>query len=216
MTDEQRVPAEYAFLLILRAEGRNISNSEMDELYHVRLVSPNYEKLNADGLVFTDKEKKPYRHRITEKGLAALRRPLPAEAGPGEERGAGAKRARGETKQLYWAAAVAQQRYIQNLRIDRDGAEPVDEEPVDLEGRVRETYAKLAGRAGAWVDLAALRPFFREVPKDELDKVLVHMLDASEVELEPDPLRGRVGPAQQEAAVRVNGEDRHKLAIGRP
>lgn len=221
MKDEQPVPAEFAFLLILRAEGGELSNTEMDRLYRVRLVSPNYEKLNAepDRLVFTDREHKPYRHRLTPAGLAAISGELPLD-GLQPEEGAkatrGGKRARGETKQLFWAAAVAQQRYVLRLGAGRIGPEPIVADPADLAARIRAAYAELAGRPGAWVDLTDLRPLLSDVPKDELDKALVHLLEASEVNLEPDPLRSRVGAAQRAAAVRVDGEDRHKLAIGRP
>jgi hypothetical protein len=53
--------ADYAYLVILQAEGREISNSEMHESYEVRLTSPDYEKLNADGYVASETKRRPYR-----------------------------------------------------------------------------------------------------------------------------------------------------------
>jgi hypothetical protein len=200
------LPAEYAFLMILKAEGRQLSNTEMERLYKVRLISPAYEKLNSEGWVTSDTKHKPYRHEITAKGLRTLSAELPADA----DRVEGREKRSPREKQL-WAGMVAQQKLI----LGAHGG-PKNDGPADLESRIRETYAMLAGTHGAWVDLAALRPFFRDVTKDELDKALVHMLDAREVNLEPDPLRSRIGAAQRAAAVRVDGEDRHKLAIGRP
>ncbi|MEU4242600.1 hypothetical protein [Actinoplanes sp. NPDC026619] len=220
MIAEPPVPAEYAYLIILQAEDRELSNTEMDELYKVRLVSPTYEKLNSDGWVASDTKRRPYRHAITAKGRKALTGALPIDASLAEE---GEKRSRGE-KQLFWASTVAQQKLILSLQAGGSKAEPVAEpvvepvaeDPADLEGRIRGAYLKLAGSNGAWVDLVALRTYFRDVSKEVLDKALVMMFEARQARLEPDPLRSRIGAAQRAAAVHVDGEDRHKLAIGRP
>jgi hypothetical protein len=200
--DAELAPAEYAFLIILKAEGRELSNTEMDRLYHVRLVGDDYAKLNGGGYVASDTNGRPYRHAITADGLRALAEPLAIDA---DRVDAGQRRSPKE-KQL-WAAVVAQQNEIARSR--------VAEEPADLDGRIRAAYATLAA-PGEWVELADLRPLLRDVSKDELDKALAQMLDARDVRLEPDQLGHRVGAKRRNAAVTIDGEDRHKLAIGRP
>jgi len=203
--------ADYAFLIILKAQGREISNTEMNKLYEVRLVSPAYEKLNAAGYVSSETKRRPYRHVITEEGAKVLADPLAIDEDRAE---AGEKRTPRE-KQL-WAAVVAQQNHIVRL-LAKGGAAAatVIEQSPDLDGRIRAAYTKLAGAPGEWVDLAALRPLVGDVPKAELDKALARMLDARDVRLEPEPLVHRVGAEERKAAVRIGGEDRHKLAIGR-
>ncbi|MEV4350617.1 hypothetical protein AB0J83_39675 [Actinoplanes sp. NPDC049596] len=194
--------AEYAFLILLKAAGRELSNTEMDKRYRVRLISPAYERLNAAGYVSSDTTHRPYRHAITKQGLKVLSVPLAID----EDGADGEKRSTRE-KQL-WAALVAQQNEIVGRPVEKD------EEPVDLEGRVRAAYVQLADGPGAWIDLAVLRPLLPDVSKADLDEALVTMLGSRDVRLEPDSMKHRVDAEARAAAVRVGGEDRHKLAIG--
>jgi hypothetical protein len=207
--DAELAPAEYAFLIILKAEGREHSNTEMDRLYHVRLVGDDYAKLNGGGYVSSYTKGRPYRHTLTQGGLDKLAKPLAIEEARTEE---GQRRSPKE-KQL-WAAVVAQ--HNDNLRLLAKGndAAVVVAEPDDLDGRIRATYAKLAGAPGDWVDLTALRPLLADISKAALDKALVRMLDAPDVRLEPEPFGHRIGVEERRAAVHVGGEDGHKLAIG--
>ena len=201
--------AEYAYLIILEAEGREISNNEMFELYEVRLKSPDYEKLNADGYVVSTTKPRPYRHVITDKGSKVLGEALTIDQG---RAGEGAKRSAGE-RQLFWAAMVAQQKL---LLAKRNGTSAVIKEPesTDLDSRIRAAYTKLAGAPGDYVDLTELRPLIADASKGEVDKALVRLLDSPDVRLEPEPFGHRIGAEERKAAVHIGGEDRHKLAIG--
>ena len=199
--------ADYAYLVILQAEGREISNSEMHERYEVRLTSPDYEKLNADGYVVSTTKPRPYRHVITDKGSRVLGDPLTIDQGRGGE---GVKRSTGE-RQLLWAAVVAQQKL---LLAKANGAATAVEKPADLDGRIRAAYTKLAATPGDYVNLTDLRPLIDDVSKADLDKALIRLHDASDVRIEPEPFGHRIGPAERSAAVHIGGEDRHKLAIG--
>jgi hypothetical protein len=201
--------ADYAFLIILKAEGRELSNTEMDRLYQVRLVSPAYEKLNAEGFVSSDTTNRPYRHAITSDGLKLLAGGLSID----EDRVEGREKRTLRERQL-WAAVVAQQNEIARLRPKGDRAPAAAGRPAGLDGRIRAAYDGLADGPGEWVDLVALRPLFRDVPRAALDEALVRMLDAPDVRLEPEPFGHRIGAEERDAAVRVGGEDRHKLAIG--
>ena len=202
--------ADYAYLIILHAAGREISNNEMNELYEVRLKSPDYERLNADGYVISATRPRPYRHVITEKGRKVLADPLTVDQGRAAE---GAKRSAGE-RQLFWAAVVAQQKVIAQLLALGAGAAAVVKEPADLDGRIRSAYGELAGTPGKWVSLTELRSMLGDVSKSELDKALIRMVEAPDVRLEPEPFGHRIGVDERHAAVHIGGEDRHKLAIG--
>ncbi len=198
--------AEYAYLILLRAEDREISNNEMHELYEVRLLGPDRRRLIEAGYIVSADRPTPYRFVITAKGTDALRRPLTIE----QNRVAKAdKRAAGE-RQLYWAAMLAQQKLL--LGLTSTGGDPA---PVDLAGRVRAVYSELADAPGKWVKLANLRASLADVSKSELDKALEGMLDSPDVRLEPEPFGHRDGAEARTAAVHIGGEDRHLLAIGR-
>lgn len=201
--------ADYAILIVLKAEDREISNTELNKLYEVRLVSPAYERLNAEGLVSSETKRRPYRHVITDKGKKVLGDPLKIDddrAEPGEKRSA-------REKQL-WAAVVAQQKEILRLPARKTVSAAVIEQPADLDSRIRAAYTELAGGPGDYVSLTDLRPLLGDVPKGELDKALIRLHDASDVRLEPEPFGHRIGAEERSAAVHIGGEDRHKLAIG--
>lgn len=202
--------AEYAYLIILRAEDREISNTEMYENYEVRLLGLERRSLLQQGYIVSADRPTPYRFVITGKGVEASRRPLTIEQNRVAK---GAKRAAGE-KQLYWAGMLAQQKLL--LRsASGSTATSAASAPVDLAGRVRAAYTGLADGPGKFIRLADLRALLADVSKSELDKVLEAMLDSPEVRLEPEPFGLRVGAEDRSAAVHIGGEDRHKLAIGR-
>ncbi|MEV6848249.1 hypothetical protein [Actinoplanes sp. NPDC051411] len=202
---------DYAFLAILKVEDREISNSELDEIYGFRLVGRPLQRLLDARYIATEKKPAPYRHSITRAGEKAL-----AESwGLDDDHVAKGEGRSAREKQL-WAGIVA----LQNLLAARPGARPVSDaavpvtEPPGLDGRIRSAYGKLAATPGAWVDLTALRGQLADVPKGELDQALKAMLRDDDVRLEPEPFGHRVGEAERQAAVHIGGEDRHKLAIG--
>ncbi|MEU8610117.1 hypothetical protein AB0C29_19205 [Actinoplanes sp. NPDC048791] len=199
--------AEYAYLIILQAEGREISNTEMFEFYEVRLRKPDYEKLNADGYVISTTKRSPYRHVITDRGSKVLGEALTIDQG---RVAGGAKRSAGE-RQLFWAAMVAQHKL---LLAKGNGTSAVIEKPLDLDSRIRAAYTKLAGAPGDYVNLTELRPLIGDIAKAEVDRALVRLLDSPDVRLEPEPFGHRIGAEERKAAVHIGGEDRHKLAIG--
>ena len=196
------IPADYAILLLLKIEDREISNTELDNLYGIRLVSPAYEKLNGGGYVDSNTDRRPYRHRLSAAGKAVLERPLVmAEHAETVEK-------RSTRERHLWAALAATHR--QNLELR--GGSPVG--GGSLDERIRTAYACVANEPGAWVSLTRIRPLFADVSKADLDKALEQMLDAPDVRLEPEVNRHRIDAREKGASVRIGGEDRHKMAIG--
>jgi hypothetical protein len=203
-------PVEYAMLILLRNEDRELSNTEMAKLYGVRLVSPLYEKLNADGLVVSETKSRPYRHSISSKGRTELADALVAEPeADGSEK-------RTFKEQVLWAAVVAQHNTNQHNTKKRTdhGTAPAGNGSVSLDDRIRAAYQVLTDGPGEWVSLTKIRGLFIDVPSTDLDRALTDMLDASDVWLEPEVHRHRIDAKLRDAAVRIGGEDRHKLAIG--
>jgi hypothetical protein len=199
---EYLTPTDYAFLILLKIEGREISNTEMDELHGVRLIGANYARLNGAGCVDTETKRRPYRHTLTPQGAKVLKGPLETAENGGSENKLSEKE-----KQL-WAALFALHRY----HLDGGNGAPA---PVrGIHGRIRDAYAELATEPGAWVSLTRLRPLLGDVSKAELDKALESLLDAPDVNLEPEANQKTLTVEDRKAAVRIGGEYRHLLAIG--
>jgi len=200
--------SEYAYLIILGAENREINNKELGDRYDVRLIGAEYAKLNAEGLIVSVTKPRPYRHAITDKGRKLLAEPLAIGDTWVDE---GKKRSPAE--KVLWAALVAQQ---SRKPAKAAPAVPVVEAAPDLDGQIRAAYTKLAAGPGEWVNLTAVRPLLSGASKGEVDKALTRMLDDPDVRLEPEPFGHRIGAEEKNAAVHIGGEDRHKLAIGQP
>lgn len=202
-------PTDYAFLILLKIEGREIDNKELAELHGVRLIGGNVARLNGAGYVISETKRRPYRHTLDPKGAKVLDLPLALA-----EDGAEAKEnKRNEKEQQLWAALSA----LHNHHLCTGNGAPVPVPVHDgrrLDERIRSAYADLAAEPGAWVSLSRLRPLFGDVSKAELDKALGNLLNAPDVNLEPEPNQKTLKPEERRAAVRIGGEDRHLLAIG--
>jgi hypothetical protein len=202
-------PTDYAFLILLKIESREISNKELDERHGVRLVGGNVARLNGAGYVVSETKRRPYRHTLDPKGAKVLDVPFTLA-----EDGAKAKENKlNEKEQQLWAALSALHNHHLGTGNGKPALAPVHD-GRSLDERIRSAYADLAAEPGAWVSLSRLRPLFGDVSKAELDKALASLLDAPDVDLEPEPNQKTLKPEDRRAAVRIGGEDRHLLAIG--
>ncbi|MCO8276507.1 hypothetical protein M1L60_38615 [Actinoplanes sp. TRM 88003] len=91
-------------------------------------------------------------------------------------------------------------------------------EPKQGTDRIRDVYTELAeatggGPKGRWIDLADLREQLADLPRAEVDQALRELIDDDRVRLEPEPHRHRLGDRERDAAIRIGGEDRHKIWI---
>jgi hypothetical protein len=195
-------PTDYAFLILLKIEGREISNTEMDKLYGVRLVGENYARLNAAGRVDSNTSHRPYRHKLAASDDNVLEKPFKIAEDKDE---------RSAREQQLWAALNA----LHNYHLNGDKQLPA---PAlvhkDLDERIRAAYAELTTEPGAWVSLKRLRPLFKGVPKADLDNALERLLKSPDVNLEPESNQKTLKDADRRAAVKIGGEPRHLLAIG--
>ena len=189
--------ADYAVLILLKNEGREVSNTELNRVYGFSLVGAPCVRLNGTGYIVSDTTRRPYRHSLTESGAKLLGQPLSIE-----DDSVAPKTKRSLSEKMLWAALVSERSVRSAVA------------PVPLEGRIRSAYADLAPRPGAWIGLAQLRPLLAGVSRAEQDRALVRLLESDDVRLEPEPHRHRIGDEDKSAAVRIGGEDRHKLAIG--
>lgn len=202
-------PTDYAYLIILKIEGREISNTDLSKRYDVRLISPDYEKLNGLGYVVSQTARRPYKHVLTKEGEKFLDGPLTVVRSEPEAK----ESKRAAKERPLWAALVAL--HNDHLRPTAAATEKGADTPEQSLGdRIRAAYATLADGPGDWVSLSKVRPLLGDAPKADVDKAFRQLLDEPDVRIEPEPNRHRIDRAEREAAVRIGGENRHKLAIG--
>lgn len=191
---------DYAYLLLLKMAGREITNSEMFTMFGVRLRDPDYQPLNNGGWVdSTTGRGVTYRHRLTEKGESLLK---------GEVTIAGAAKdpltkVLPRLHELYRGGDFAM-----------PGAPVAPARTPSLDERIRDAYTQLVDEPGDFVSLRRLRPLFPDVSRTTLNRALKKLLAADDVQLEPEPNQKKLDAEDREAAVRIDGEHRHLLAIG--
>ena len=73
---------ERAILFALMAQGRELSNKELKELYKIELKGASRTKLNRDGLLLSRKQGSGFVHDLTDKGWAWVRKEFTAAPPP--------------------------------------------------------------------------------------------------------------------------------------
>ncbi|MFD9733485.1 hypothetical protein [Umezawaea sp. NPDC059074] len=188
-----------AALLVLMLENREVPNTELVAQHKIKLGPKERAALNEDGLLETAMDARPYRHRITDKGIDwcatdIVETELPPRSGP---------RARAHRELLRRVVPFLQSHGLLAQAI-RSGA---------LESLIRAVYLDLADGPQDWIRLARIRPGLNGATKSEVDEALVKMLKTGTVHLAPDSNRKVLTEADHEAAIRIGNEDLHLIAI---
>ena len=210
MTDDVLTPSESALLIVLMAEAREISNTELQERYNVDLTGASRRKLNGLRYVASRKVGRAFVHQLDDSGWVRVH----------EELNFDSPRARALGAALFALHGNLRDRVLP--RLDRSFGEmfsraddvTVQDEKGDLEERIREAYASLAREPGGWVNLARLRPLFGDVDRVELDEALRQLNRARDVNIVPESNQKTLTDIEIGAAVRIGGQDKHLLAIG--
>jgi hypothetical protein len=197
--------SEQAAMLILMAESRPVSNTELGTL-GPRLEKPSRDKLNQLKLVKTTKIGRRLVHELTDKGWRQCAELLRGGPPPGTT---------GRVKALYVVLA-ALGRYLD--RTDQRLADvfwPAEsaggEGPV--ENRIRDAYSRLAQRPGGWVGLVRLRAELDDVPRSSVDSALISLYQQPGVSLIPEENQKVLTAADRRAAVMIGDQDKHLIAI---
>ena len=189
-------PHEYATLLVLALEGRDIPNPELKQEHGISLSPAGRAKLNDKGLVKTTKVGNRYVHSITDKGRRQCWQELSTIEPPAR------------SNSLVRAVFEFLHRvYRGEIKLDELTG------PVDLESLIRGAYRELATRPQDWVRLAKLRPKLDGADRSEVDDTLFSMTKTGLVHLAPYANRRALTEDDRDAAIRINGEDNHVLAI---
>jgi hypothetical protein len=214
MPDTKLSLPEITILLLLMAEAREISNPELKERYQRTLDGNERRHLNDLKLVESWKAGRPYVHVLTDAGWARCAEEVRAGSPP--------RGARPADRTLFGVLA--------NLPrgLDRHGlsladffARDADAAPATapappgqpIEERVRAAYQQLAKAPADWVSLTQLRSLVDDVPKADLDAVLVRMNRMPDVTFVPESNQKTLTRADREAAVRIGDQDKHLLSI---
>jgi hypothetical protein len=203
---------EQAVLLVLMAEARPVSNTELPTLGPA-LDRPTRDRLIHRGLLDTNTSVRPMEHELTDLGWATCARIFGADT---------PARSTPQGKALY-TVLHALRRYFDrddlapgDVFVPLDAGPPAgDPDPLGdaVEGRVRAAYVRLVARAGGWVDLVRLRGELPDVSKQDLDAALARMYRNPGVSLIPEENQKTLTDADRAAAVTIGEQDKHLIAI---
>jgi hypothetical protein len=197
---------ERAALFVLALENRAIPNPELVHDYGIELRPPRRDRLNKAGLLKTTQVGRRYIHEVTPQGIDWCENELasvetPPRSGP-----------------LARVLFDVLRKVITHLRGSNikliDILRPADgSAPVDLESMIRGAYHELASGPQDWVRLAKLRPKLDGADRAEVDDTLFTMTKTGLVHLAPAANNRALTSEDHFAAIDVNGEANHLLAI---
>jgi hypothetical protein len=199
-------PAESAILIVLMAEGRDISNKELEERFGMTLTGANRTKLNNAGYVESWKEGRGYAHRLGEKGWARCREPLNFASPRARALGAA-------LSSLFAAVHRDLERTNRSLAMVFGGEEGSDL-PSDLGQQIRVAYKAHAQGPGDWVSIADIRDKLASVDRERLDAALKQLEQEPDVNIVPQANEKALSERNRRAAVVIGQQPKHFIAIG--
>lgn len=211
MADDDLTPGEGAILMVLMVEAREVLNTELKERYGLDVRKEQRDKLGRLHYVSSRRSGRTVALQLDDKGWVRMQSDFDFNA-----RGA---RALG-------AALTALHATLRDRIVGRSGAANLTElfaqsemradRPYGngLRPRLVSAYDALAEAPGAWVGLARLRPFFADVPGDELDEALRELSREDGINIVPESNQGALTAVDRAAALRLGGQENHLLAIG--
>jgi hypothetical protein len=195
---------ERSVLLVLMAEARPVPNPDLVAL-GPKLDKPGRDKLNALGLIESDRSTGRFVHELTDRGWRLCHDILAAGPPP---------RSTGPAKTLYTVLGSLN-RYLRRADLSLADVFGSDgQAPATAEERIRRAYADLAPRPGGWVSLARLRIELADTPRAEVDAALHSLFRAPDVSLIPEENQKVLTAADRGAAVVIGDESKHLIAIG--
>ena len=218
MTPTDLTGTERAVLIVLMAESRPVANPELAALGPV-LDKPGRDKLNALGLIESERVKGRYVHELTDRGWALCRDivaagPPPRSTGPAKTLytvlgalGRYLQRSEASLAELFWPAEASE---AETPEAETREAETPEAET--LEDRVRVAYARLAPRPGGWVRLAELRAALGDA-RGDVDTALTALSRTPGVSVIPEEDQKKLTPDDRAAAVMIGDRPKHLIAI---
>lgn len=209
MNSDNLTPKEAALLVLLLAENRDLTNTDLKEIYRFELNKQSREKLNRLGYVESTKDgRQPYVHQLTDAGWARCYEPLNLESPKARAQGA----ALAALMQSVLRHLEARDLSLADFAASSEASTGSNSD--ELGERIRLTYRRLAGRPGAFVGIRALRSELADLDRDTLDGALRLLERQGDVSVVPESNQKTLTAADREAALWIGGEHKHFLVIG--
>jgi hypothetical protein len=214
MADDDMNASESAILMVLMAEAREVLNTELTERYGLDVRKTQRDKLTNLEYIASRKSGRTYALQLADKGWLRVQDDLDFKL-----RGAGAlsnaltalhANLRGRVLARAACANLGELFALTDVR----AAAPQRESGLAIRTRILNAYEALADEPKAWVSLRRLRPFFADVPRDQLDDALRQLSLEDDVNIVPESSQRLLTEADIEAALRLGDQDNHLLAIG--
>src|SRR5690349_3010521 len=203
------------------AEAREISNPELDKLYHIDLTGKSRTKLNNLQYVKSWKVGRSFTHVLDDKGWQRVHEGLNFDSPRARALGGalaalhGNLRARVLKRDAYQTFSEMFSRAADTADSAGELATLQPDVPtVDLEERIRKAYDSMAPHRGAWLKHTDVRRKLGDVPSEALDEAFHRLSRAQDVEMMPESNQKTLTDEDHRNAVRVGGQDTHLIAIG--
>lgn len=211
MTDEL-TGRQREIMLVLLSINKEVSNSELRDIAGFTLTGDDRRRLNGLGLIATDEESRPFRHRLTEEGMQWYERELTAQPPPkAGVLGAALYLHLDMVRRFLAARGLNLAEFA--LAAGAHGDSPDERPSADVATQVREAYRKLASKPGVWVGLAELRPLVSGADRSEVDAKLREMSRLPDVHLVPEANRKALSKADHDAALSLGDGVSHLISI---
>jgi hypothetical protein len=225
MAEAPLTAAQNAYLFLLMAEAREVSNSELKQRYGVSITGSDSAALVDNKLATVRPDGRSLAHELTDEGWAEAKKIMATDY----VKRTGASPA----SAALHAVLVAVYRYMQ--RTQSSAAEifaattpprspapttkagsrkPKAGEKIDVSARIRNAYKRLHRDPIMWVGLAELRADLSYISRPDIDRALIQLLEKRKIRLIPEENQKTITPADREAAIVVSGEPKHLIAFG--
>ncbi|MFI5955231.1 hypothetical protein [Cryptosporangium sp. NPDC051539] len=213
--NDDMTASESAILMMLMAEAREVLNTELTELYGLDVRKPQRDKLQKLGYIASERRGRTYALQLADKGWLRMQDDFDFRLRGAGALGSALTALHGNLRRrVLVRAACANLAELFALSDLRSAAPRSRASDSDLRVRIVSAYDALADEPRAWVSLRRLRPFFADVPRDELDDALRRLALEDDVNVAPEPSQGLLTDADIQAALRLGAQDNHLLAIG--
>ncbi|WP_341718450.1 hypothetical protein QQG74_01195 [Micromonospora sp. FIMYZ51] len=216
MAGDDLTASESAILVVLMAEAREVLNTELRDRYGLDVRKPQRDKLTRLHYVAARKSGSTYALQLDDKGWVRVQHDFDFTLRGAAALGAALTALQNSLRERVLArsgcATLTELFALSDVRAPAAPAVPAP--PGSLPARVVSAYHALAAEPGAWVSLRRLRPFFADLPREELDDALRQLSRSNGVHLTPESNQKTLTEADIKAALRLGGQENHLLAIG--
>jgi hypothetical protein len=216
MAGDDLTPSESAILVVLMVEAREVLNTELVERYGLDVRKAQRDKLTRLHYVASRRSGRTNALQLDDKGWVRMQNDLDFTLRGATALGAALTALHASLRDRIPArsgcSTLAELFAVSDVR--GPAQTPVHEPAGPLRARIISAYQALAAEPAAWVSLRRIRPFFADVPRDDLDDALRRLSREDRVTIAPESNQQTLTETDIAAALRLGGQENHLLAIG--